>query len=335
MAKTASCCHTDPHPCGDDLFEWKDALISCAHCSDCFPCSDLQYGCNMESLPPDLSQRFVQLGRDATTEKFLRTAFEEAGSMVDLVKSCFAGAFRLCGLSLTSANALTTRGKLFVLSTAQARRLLMRNSDESEQERKGVLLDVGAGCGAVTQQLKPLFAVATATESSWPMQLRLRQNGISVVGGDSLQGLDANMSSSGVDLGPDGKVDCVALLNVLDRCSEPCSLLRQLRLRLRPGSGKLLLAVVLPFRPFVEVGRRKEAPKEKLPLPRDASWELSVHLLWRHVLQPLDFELEVLARVPYLSEGDRINPVYALDDAVFVLRRPLNDTPSQPRSWES
>jgi len=33
-----------------------------------------------------------------------------------------------------------------------------------------------------------------------------------------------------------------------------------------PGSGRLLMAVVLPFRPFVEDGTRKTPPTERLPL---------------------------------------------------------------------
>ena len=35
----------------------------------------------------------------------------------------------------------------------------------------------------------------------------------------------------------------------------------QLRAMLRPGSGRLVLAVVIPFRPFVEDGKTHRAPK--------------------------------------------------------------------------
>jgi SAM-dependent methyltransferase len=73
---------------------------------------------------------------------------------------------------------------------------------------------------------------------------------------------------------PDGRFDTIVLLNVLDRCSEPLTLLRQLRELLVPGSGRLLLAVVLPFRPFVEDGTRKTPPTERLPLDPNGECEL-------------------------------------------------------------
>ena len=56
-------------------------------------------------------------------------------------------------------------------------------------------------------------------------------------------------------LRPDGKFECISLLNVLDRCDAPFTLLTQLRSLLAPG-GTLVLAVVIPFRPFVEDGKR-------------------------------------------------------------------------------
>ena len=47
--------------------------------------------------------------------------------------------------------------------------------------------------------------------------------------------------------------DLIVCLNVLDRCDRPLSLLRQIHSKLRDG-GVLLLAVVFPFKPFVEKG---------------------------------------------------------------------------------
>jgi hypothetical protein len=83
------------------------------------------------------------------------------------------------------------------------------------------------------------------------------------------------------------RFDCVALLNVLDRCDTPRTLLAQLRDLLMPGSGRLLLAVVLPFRPFVEDGTSRRAPAEQLGLPPNGSFEASLSQLWTDVLQPL------------------------------------------------
>jgi hypothetical protein len=47
---------------------------------------------------------------------------------------------------------------------------------------------------------------------------------------------------------------------------------------LRPGSGRLVLAVVIPFRPFVEDGKAHRPPKERLPLPSQvgsSAWSVS------------------------------------------------------------
>ena len=55
-----------------------------------------------------------------------------------------------------------------------------------------------------------------------------------------------------------------------------CGRRLQLRALLRPGRGRLLLAVVLPFRPFVEDGAGRRPPAELLPLPPDASFEASL-----------------------------------------------------------
>ncbi len=53
----------------------------------------------------------------------------------------------------------------------------------------------------------------------------------------------------------EGGFDVISALNLLDRCDAPASLLRRIRGALRPGgAARLLLAVVLPFKPYVEFG---------------------------------------------------------------------------------
>jgi len=211
---------------------------------------------------------------------------------------------------------------MHVLSTAQARLLLRADGPPA-----GVLLDVGAGDGGVTSRLAPLFEHVVATEVSAPMVRRLRGRGFAAAlhtAEVSAGGLAAAAAAEGgalpaVQEALAGGFDCVALLNVLDRCDAPLTLLRQLRALLRPGGGRLLLAVVLPFRPFVEEGTQRKPPAEALGLPPDASFELSLSRLWA-VLRPLGFALEAVARAPYLSDGDTNSPVYSLDDAVLVLR---------------
>eukprot|EP00927_Polykrikos_kofoidii_P043517 TRINITY_DN37584_c0_g1_i1.p1 TRINITY_DN37584_c0_g1~~TRINITY_DN37584_c0_g1_i1.p1 ORF type:complete len:189 (+),score=20.25 TRINITY_DN37584_c0_g1_i1:61-567(+) len=158
------------------------------------------------------------------------------------------------------------------------------------------------------------------------MARRLRMRGFVTHYGDDLSGLEDTAATHGIDLGPNGTVDCVALFNVLDRCDRPLTLLQELGSRLRPGSGRLVLAVVLPFRPFVERGPRTVPPVERLRLPRNGDWEESAIQLWEKVLQPAGFELEAISRVPYISQGDPVNAAYVLDDAIFVLSRPVTQS---------
>lgn len=88
--------------------------------------------------------------------------------------------------------------------------------------------------------------------------------------------------------------------------------------------GLFLLAVVLPFSAFVEVGTSRVSPTEKLPMrgglcDEDASFEAAANVLLRNVLQPAGFKLRQFSRVPYLCRGDLREPYYVLSDAIFVL----------------
>ena len=49
--------------------------------------------------------------------------------------------------------------------------------------------------------------------------------------------------------------DVIGCLNLLDRCDRPLTLLRHVRASLRPGSGRAVVAVVLPYKPYVEFSR--------------------------------------------------------------------------------
>jgi hypothetical protein len=185
------------------------------------------------------------------------------------------------------------------------------------------LLDVGAGEGAVTQNLRAGggFDAVVATEASAPMVAALRRRSFdAVVESTRVSAAKRAAKTAGIDLGPEDAFDAVALMNVLDRCDEPFTLLADLRKLVKPVTGRLVLAVVIPFRPFVERADGNAPPKERLPLPSQGAWEAGVNALYERVLVPSGFEAERLARVPYICEGDQRHGAYILDDAVFVLR---------------
>jgi 2-polyprenyl-3-methyl-5-hydroxy-6-metoxy-1,4-benzoquinol methylase len=50
------------------------------------------------------------------------------------------------------------------------------------------------------------------------------------------------------------KFDVITCLNLLDRCDRPLSLLDELKASLSPG-GRVVVALVLPFNPYVEIGK--------------------------------------------------------------------------------
>ena len=51
------------------------------------------------------------------------------------------------------------------------------------------------------------------------------------------------------------KFDVISCLNLLDRCDEPATLLRNMKAALVPDTGRLIVATVLPFKPYVEYGK--------------------------------------------------------------------------------
>jgi hypothetical protein len=108
----------------------------------------------------------------------------------------------------------------------------------------------------------------------------------------------------------------ISLLNVLDRCLYPTSLLSRCRTLLADG-GKLIVALPLPLSPHVHVGPRTLDQEDPLPSDED-SWEASLSALVERVLQPAGWTVERFARAPYLCRGDRHTPVRVLDDVVLV-----------------
>ncbi|PSN45671.1 Methyltransferase-like protein 9 [Blattella germanica] len=113
------------------------------------------------------------------------------------------------------------------------------------------------------------------------------------------------------------KFDVITCLNLLDRCDRPLTLLRELRAALRPG-GKVVVALVLPFNPYVEIGRVDHRPTEWLPI-EGSTFEEQASSAITNLFEASGFKVERWSRVPYLCEGDLNQSFYWLDDAVFVL----------------
>jgi SAM-dependent methyltransferase len=200
------------------------------------------------------------------------------------------------------ANGLLDMYPMHLLGTSQWQDLL---GDTGSQRH----LDVGAGAGEVTRTLSPLMAETVTTETSRVMARNLRKKGFRCYEVDVAE----------VDV-PEPRYDLVTCLNVIDRCARPLSLLERLTKALSPN-GRLVLATPFPFDPFVYDGATSLSPKERLEMP-NAGWEQSVTRLTESVLAPLGLEVETVSRVPYLCRGDAEQPLYVLDDALLVCRKP-------------
>ena len=210
-----------------------------------------------EATAPALIDVYAPLAADDETQTFLDSC------QPSFIMSFLATILRLF-LSVTDTNGLLRRGSMFVLSSGHARELLegpLREAREAAHDGGGGgrlrLLDIGAGDGEVTAKLAPLFDEVHATEVSPYMASRLRGKGYTTT----------VTSFIGPDVFPHaGQFDVVAAMNLLDRCDHPADMLRDAVRLLRPGTGRLLLAVVLPFSEFVEEGTRKRRVFGPLPM---------------------------------------------------------------------
>ncbi|KAG5498622.1 hypothetical protein JKF63_02908 [Porcisia hertigi] len=279
----------------------------------------LIYKPQMNLLSPSLAELFEASGCDAETTAFLVRSRNI--SLWRLMVADFLSLF----LSRTTAHGFVGRGMMFVYSTEQIRCLLRPphappTSPLPADFRFESLLDIGAGDGGVTAKIAPLFKRVCATEFSGSMRWRLRCRGYEVLPHDN----PFYMNTPGKAL-ERRYFDVISCNNVLDRADKPQTLLQEMRDSLKPN-GFLVLAVVLPWCPFVEDGPRQRKPSEILPMEggeccRGASFEQSLSKLVENVLVPMGFELIRWTRLPYLCEGNLRIEYALLNDAVFILRK--------------
>lgn len=59
------------------------------------------------------------------------------------------------------------------------------------------------------------------------------------------------------------KFDVVSCLNLLDRCSDPAKLLENMKTAVKPG-GRIIVALVLPYRPFDEFSEFSRFPSIRI-----------------------------------------------------------------------
>ncbi|XP_038067322.1 methyltransferase-like protein 9 [Patiria miniata] len=264
---------------------------------------DKWYNCNLDDFPEDLRVLFHQCHMDSATEKFLDSCYQKSDWIITQAWHSLAKAFLGFFMSSTSINGLLDRGCMFVFSMEQFRSLLEINADFKADH----LLDLGAGDGKVTEIMAGHFRRVSATEVSYTMQRRLRQLGYTILGLDQWAG---------------HKYDVISCLNLLDRCERPATIMRDIHRSLVPG-GVTIVAMVLPFKPFVESGFNQNRPVENLHV-QGKTWEEQARSLIVDFFTPAGFTVLAFTKLPYLCEGDTENPFYVLQDVVFVLKRTMD-----------
>ncbi|CAG2208251.1 Methyltransferase-like protein 9 [Mytilus edulis] len=259
------------------------------------------YTVDLSKVPEEICAKFLQFNQDEETSQFLNQCYEKSDWLFTQLGHSFCKSVLGWFMSSTSINGLLKRGSMFVFSKDQLRQMLHVAPD-----RKGNrLLDLGAGDGMVTDIMAEFYNVVDSTEMSPTMVWRLKEKGFNVIP---------------VDTWDNGAVtyDLIGCLNLLDRCDKPMRILQSIHRLLTP-TGRAIVAVVLPFEPYVEFNSSDHKPIESL-LIKGKTFEEQAASFITDVFQPLGFFVEHFTRLPYLCEGDLNQSFFVLNDAVFVLK---------------
>lgn len=247
----------------------------------------------------DIADKFIQLEADEETLQFVQDSEDKSDWIFTQLWYNLAKSVMQWMYSQTDINGMLNRGSMFVFSKNQFTTMLKVPDDW----KSDCLLDLGAGDGKPTQVMETFFEKIYVTEMSPPMRKLLRGRGFEVMEIDKWQKKDA--------------YDVISCLNLLDRCEEPLTILNDVHEALK-SSGRLVVALVLPFRPYVE-SRQDHKPTQQMDIV-GANLETQVQAAVV-AIEAVGFKLESWARVPYLCEGDLSRPIYHLNDALMVFSK--------------
>lgn len=276
--------------------------------------SKLVHSEKLDNLAPmQVLDRFIEMYEDDATKHFISNAIDQADSVILQLWRSIAKSLMGFFYSQTDINGFLRRGSMFVFSHEQFKYLLekgevTKHPIPSDLRLGTTMIDLGAGDGGPTNILSNFFDETHVTETSWAMRTILKDRGFKVLEVESWSAPRPEF------------YDMISVLNLLDRCERPESLLAEIREALRPD-GLLIVALVLPFRPWVEFGATKNShkPVEVLPIKGDTFESQALSAI--EFFEQKQFRLRSWTRVPYLCEGDLAQSVYVLDDAVFLFSK--------------
>lgn len=273
------------------------------------------YTIDSSKFREDILKLWIPLGSgqeknqpDQAAQEFLSRSIERSNSLLLQAWHYLARSILSSFISRTSINGLLGRGSMHVFSREQFEKLIEVGNYKGPWNS---LLDLGAGDGAITAHIAQLFEKVYTTDISAPMRWALQKRKYIVL--DVEKWHESN-----------GPFDVILALNLLDRCDKPNTLLRQLKSSLAPG-GRLIIALVLPFSGYVEVGGRGDhKPSEYLPI-KGSGIDGQIASLIDRVFSPLGLNCLAWSKLPYLCEGDLAQAYYFLNDYIFVLEAQEND----------
>ena len=268
---------------------------------------------NVSAVQP-IIDRFIEMFEDEATKDFISSSVDQADSVITQLWHSLAKSLLSFFYTQTDINGYLQRGSMFVFSEEQFKFLLEKGNifqlPVADNFKLGTaMIDLGAGDGAPTQMMSRFFDEVHVTETSWSMRNLLNKKGFKVLEVESWSGPRPEF------------YDMISCLNLLDRCEKPETLLNEIQGALKPG-GLLLVALVLPFRPWVEFGsnRSSHKPIENLPISGE-TFESQAFSFIDYMTSKLQFQLLSWSRVPYLCEGDLAQSVYVLDDGLFLFAK--------------
>lgn len=95
--------------------------------------------------------------------------------------------------------------------------------------------------------------------------------------------------------------DVISCLNLLDRCNDPLRLLRDIKRSLVAKTGRLVLAVVLPFQPYVEIGLLEISVSPETLMSFVVTYVFAVGFHFNHASCFLRRTMAASRRTPYIG----------------------------------
>ncbi|XP_070509002.1 protein-L-histidine N-pros-methyltransferase [Chironomus tepperi] len=216
-------------------------------------------------------------------------------------------------LTQTCCNGLLKRGSMFIMSEVQFANFLHSGGFQFGSDSHINYLDVGAGDGEITLRLAQALTHLNsnislnvyASESSYIMKDRLREKNFTVI--NDIRSLE--------------NVHLISALNVLDRCSDPKTLLNDIHQSLHPN-GRALLALVLPYNHFVERSSSHLPVEALLPHWPTKSLPFNEEInIFFQTLESMGFRIESFTKSAYLCEGDLRQSFYWLIDILVIVSK--------------